>query len=311
MIITSTIIPTIGRASLERAVTSVLEQNVPSSEFEVIVVNDTGAPLVKARWQDSPQVQVIQTQHRERSVARNTGAALARGLYLHFLDDDDWLAPEAFQHLWGRIQSASGKWVYGITQLVDRQGQDLIQLRHNLAGNSFLQVMAGEWIPLQSSFIERQAFLRSGGFNPLLSGPEDIDLLRRVNLVEDLEEVPFQISNVVMGAYGSTTDYAEHAWQSRWAREIILNQPKGFQRMRSSAEGPVWHGRLFRIYLSSWVWNLGRARLFIAISRLGFSLASLVVGGKYIFYLNFWRAMVRPYESVTFEKGFEAIQAVD
>src|SRR5688572_30916233 len=96
----STIIPTVGRDTLARAVHSVLSQSSEKCDFEVIVVNDSGKPLPQQEWQSSTRVQVINTNRRERSVARNTGAALARGKYLHFLDDDDWLFPDALCHFW-------------------------------------------------------------------------------------------------------------------------------------------------------------------------------------------------------------------
>jgi len=100
MIFCSAIIPTVGRSSLSRSVDSVLQQKLPEDNFEVIVINDAGIPLPGEKWQDSKKVQIVNTNQRERSVARNTGAAIARGQYVHFLDDDDWLAPEAYLHLW-------------------------------------------------------------------------------------------------------------------------------------------------------------------------------------------------------------------
>lgn len=56
------------------------------------MVNDSGRSLPYMDWQNSPHVQIIEANQHERSVARNTGAAIARGIYLHFLDDDDWMA---------------------------------------------------------------------------------------------------------------------------------------------------------------------------------------------------------------------------
>ena len=96
----STVIPTIGRSTLSRAVCSVLQQSFTADEFEVIVVNDSGSPLPDADWQHSDHVRVLHTNRRERSVARNTGAAIAEGRYLHFLDDDDWLLPGALKTFW-------------------------------------------------------------------------------------------------------------------------------------------------------------------------------------------------------------------
>jgi glycosyltransferase involved in cell wall biosynthesis len=299
----SAIIPTIGRPSVTRAVESVLTQGLPSEEFEVLVINDSGKPLSDAEWQRSDRVQIINTNKRERSVARNTGAAAAHGKYLHFLDDDDWLAPGAYQHLLRLSRSSDAKWLYGITQLVDRQDRPSIRLRHNLQRNCFIQAMSGEWIPLQSSWIERSTFMKLGGFNPLLAGPEDIDLLRRILLHEDMAETPNLIARVIMGGEGSTTDYGRHPRESRRARESILDAPNAYRRIRASAVEPLWQGRVSRVYMTSAVWNLQHRRLFTALGRLSFSIAAILQSGAGMFKTDFWQALIRPYASVTFERG--------
>jgi glycosyltransferase involved in cell wall biosynthesis len=301
----STIIPTIGRSSLSRAVESALNQNIPEGDLEVLVMNDSGAHLSKTDWQKSEQVQVVNTNRRERSVARNTGAAIAKGQYLHFLDDDDWLAPGAYQHFWDLSQSTNAKWLYGITQLVDRQNNPLIQLRHHLQGNCFVQAMAGEWIPLQASLIERKTFLEIGGFNPLLSGPEDIDLLRRILRTEDVCETPNIVAYVIMGGEGSTTDYVQHPQASRWAREILLDSPNVHARMRSSAVNSFWRGRMLRVYLTSAVWNLGHRRFFSVASRIWSATVTILQSGTGMLSKDFWWAVSKPYASLTFERGIQ------
>jgi glycosyltransferase involved in cell wall biosynthesis len=282
-----------------------LEQSVSQSEFEILVINDSGIALEKADWQNSERVQIIDTNRRERSVARNTGAAMAKGIYLHFLDDDDWLAPDAYQHLWELQQKSKAKWLYGITQLVDRRDRPMIQLRHGLNGNCFVQAMAGEWIPLQSSFIDRKTFLEIGGFNPLLAGPEDIDLLRRFLRTEDVCETPNLVAYVVMGDEGSTTDYVEHPQASRAAREMLLDSPNVHARMRSSAENAFWRGRMLRVYLTSAVWNMTHRRFFSAASRLWNSLMTMLSTGSELLTRDFWRAVSKPYASITFANGIQ------
>ncbi|HSV86061.1 MAG TPA: glycosyltransferase family A protein [Levilinea sp.] len=306
----STIIPTIGRATLARAVESVLAQVLSAAEFEIIVINDSGTPLTVAAWQASARVQIIETNRRERSVARNTGAVAARGKYLHFLDDDDWLAAGALERFYQLSQSTTAVWMYGITQLVDRQNQPLIQLRHGLSGNCFVQAMAGEWIPLQASLVERNAFLRAGGFNPLISGPEDIDLLRRMLLEAGLAETPQLVAYVAIGDAGSTTDYRRHTAGSRWSREAIIDAAGAFQRMRQSACSPFWQGRMLRLYLTSTTWNLQRRRFFSAASRCLFALRSALSAGTALFSPDYWKAVARSYESITFEQGQEAARQV-
>lgn len=300
------IIPTVGRSTLARAVESVLNQELFRADFEVFVINDSGKPLPETNWQKSNRVQVIDTNRHERSVARNTGAALSRGKYLHFLDDDDWIIPGAYQHFWELSQTSSAKWLYGFTQLVDRQNNPIIQLRHELQGNCFLQAMAGEWIPLQSSIIERTTFMRIGGFNPLLSGPEDIDLLRRILLEEEIDKTPNIVASVGMGEEGSTTNYLRHPAASRMARESILDAQNTHLRMRTSLQNHAWRGRMLRIYLTSIMWNLQHLRFFKAFSRAISSFSTFIFAGTALFSNSFWKSVMKPYASVTFEQGFQA-----
>ena len=303
----STIIPTVGRPTLMRAVESVLGQSFSAGDFEIIVVNDSGQPLPQAGWQTAARVQVITTNRRERSVARNAGAAIARGRYLHFLDDDDWLLPDALQHLWALTASSDAVWLYGSTQLVDRQEKPIIQLHHRLSGNCFAHVMAGEWIPLQASLIKAETFFAVGGFNPLISGPEDIDLLRQIALRGDLAETDKLVACVARGEEGSTTNYGRHAVLRRSSRERILEAPGVFERFRASAGSSYLRGRVLRVYLTSAVWNLQRRRLFIAASRVTCGLAALLLAGRHVFSVNYWQALVRTYDNQTFSRGFQEV----
>lgn len=310
----STIIPTVGRSSLSRAVESVLQQETAGEEFEVIVVNDSGSPLAPADWQAAERVRLLHTNKRERSVARNTGAAAARGRYLHFLDDDDWMEPGALVHLHQLAGQCDAAWLYGSTQVRDRQGQPILQLQHGLDGNCFLPAMAGEWIPLQASLIDAKVFFAVGGFNPLLAGPEDIDLLRRIALAQSVAGTDAIVTNILVGDVGSTTDRGRHPVQSRWARELILDAPSAFARLEDSLEQqplsarPAWHGRVVRIYLTSAVWNLQRRRFWSSLSRVGHAVAGTADAGGSVFSSGFWGALRHAYASSTFARGVAAVQ---
>lgn len=303
----STIIPTIGRASLTRAVCSVLEQSFTADDFEVIVVNDSGQSLPPAEWQQSSRVRLIETQRRERSVARNTGAAIALGRYLHFLDDDDWLLPGAIDAFWALSQSSEAEWLYGGTQLVDSNGAHLIQLDHGIHGNIFVQAMSGEWIPLQSSLIKASAFFAIGGFNPLLTGPEDIDLERRMALRYNFAVTNSVVACVRMKPEDSTTKYEQHPMASRRARENILNEPGVFARMRASADSAYWQGRIVRAYLTSAVWNLRHQRGTTALSRTVLGAIGMALAVRHLVAKDFWRALACRYQSETFRRGFEQV----
>jgi glycosyltransferase involved in cell wall biosynthesis len=298
----STIIPTIGRPSLDRAVQSILNQQfIDGADFEVIVVNDSGSELPDAEWQRSDRVSIIETNWRERSAARNAGAAIAKGEYLHFLDDDDWLEPHALANFWHLAKSSDAGWLYGATQVVNRQHEPQVVLRHGLQGNGFLPIMVGEWIPLQSSLIKSEVFFEVGGFNPLLAGPEDIDLLRRIAQTYDLAEMPAVVASVVMGQEDSTTDYAAHHIGRRQAREKNLDTPDSFSRLQEGAANTYWQARLARIYMTSVLWNLQHRRLSAALSRALHGLAAILSKPTSLFDPGFWGALFSAYRSPAFE----------
>jgi glycosyltransferase involved in cell wall biosynthesis len=307
-VFSSTIIPTIGRSTLMRAVDSVLQQSLPPpDDFEVIVVNDSGEPLPAARWQADARVRVIETQRHERSVARNTGAAIARGTFLHFLDDDDWLLPDALRRMSALARAyPRADWLYGGSSVTDRHARPIVQLRHGLHGNAFVQVMAGEWIPLQASFIRAESFFAVGGFTPNLSGPEDIDVCRRVLLRGEVAGTAALVACIAMGRDGSSTDYDRHAAASRAARERILDQPGVLGRFHQSASERYWRGRILRAYLTSALWNAQHRRGFTAASRLAFAGVSLLRSGPSVLAVDFWSAVWAAYASRAFERGLRA-----
>jgi glycosyltransferase involved in cell wall biosynthesis len=301
--ICSVIIPTIGRETLTRAVTSILEQDFDAGEFEIIVVNDSGNPLPDKPWMKAAHVRILETDHLNRSAARNYGAAAARGRYFHFLDDDDYMLPEAFKLLYEKADASQSGWVYGGYQLVNNQGDLIKQIIPLETGNCFIQMIAFEWIPLQSSWIRSDAFFRCGGFASLESlggGFEDIDLSRLVAYSDNFARVDASTAVIRFGDASSTTNYSNLVRQNRISREKCLNLPGAFNRMRSSArssanQAAYWHGKIFYYYLTSLKWNL-RQKLFIrAIMRGVYLLFALVTSVPFFLFSSFWRGATRPH----------------
>ena len=296
-IFSSTIIPTIGRTSLARTVMSVLDQEFDCQDFEVIVVNDSGQSLPDANWMRSERVRMIETNRRNRCVARNSGAAIARGRYLHFLDDDDWLLPGAFQHLWKVAEGNPAAWIYGGYELVNRQGKRLEICQPDEQGNCAIRFAVGEWLPLQVSIIRSDAFFAVGGFaslNSLLGGDEDVDLSRQISLNYEFAGTADLVAVIQFGHEGSTTNYAQLRQQSRKSREKMLAFPGASGRLLDSARGRslyvnYWYGRVLWCYLASIYWNLRHRRPFTAVSRFIYSVITLFASGRHILSRHFWR----------------------
>jgi glycosyltransferase involved in cell wall biosynthesis len=289
----SYVIPTIGRESLTEAVQSVLTQDFPHAAFEVIVVNDSGIPLPEAEWHASPRVKIINTNQSERSFARNSGAAVAQGEYLAFLDDDDWILPGALIAFWNLAnQKPHAAWLYGGIRIVAEQGRVLGYINSGLNGNCFSQIMGGAWAPIQASIIQARAFFEAGGFNPLICGTEDEDLCRRIASFGDLANTPDVVACLYRGqTWTTSTNYQRAPEDTKYSRDLVLSKPRTFQRLRSSVDSSYWSGRVLRVYLSSVVWNLRKKRLFTALSRLLYGSAFLGLSLKYLFSRDYWAGL--------------------
>ena len=287
----SVIIPTIGRETLDRALCSVLEQDFEPFRYEIVIVNDSWSALPYREWHASPQVRILNTYRRERSFARNSGAAIANGEYLIFLDDDDWLLPGALQSFWKLAhRHPEAVWLYGGIRIVDENDQCIAERNSRLEGNCFAQILGGAWTPIQASMIKSQAFFQVGGFNPKIIGTEDEDLCRRLAYQGEFANTPEVVACLFRGQTWSTsTNYLRAPGDTKYSRDFVLSEPGAFSRLFQSSPESYWSGRICRVYLSTMAWNLTRKKLTIAISRLLYCLAALIRSGARVFSPNFWK----------------------
>ena len=85
---------------LEQCVNSILRQTL--QDLEILLVNDAstdGSLALARRFESDPRVRVIDKPHGGLGDTRNWGAREATGEYLAFVDSDDWLEEDAFEHL--------------------------------------------------------------------------------------------------------------------------------------------------------------------------------------------------------------------
>ena len=98
----SVIVPVYNvEAFLERCVDSILKQTY--DYLEVILVDDgspdgSGAICDQYVTKDS-RVRCIHKENGGLSSARNAGLEIATGEYITFVDSDDWIEPDAYEHL--------------------------------------------------------------------------------------------------------------------------------------------------------------------------------------------------------------------
>lgn len=93
---------------LSKCVESLLCQDLPPEEYEIILVDD-GSPdrcgeICDEYAADHHQIKVIHRPNGGLSAARNTGIEIAQGRYVQFVDSDDYLEPNVLKFLVEKMQ---------------------------------------------------------------------------------------------------------------------------------------------------------------------------------------------------------------
>lgn len=119
MIKLSIIVPIYGvEKYLRKCVDSLLAQNIPSSEYEIILVDDGGTdacPAICDEYAASHNnICVVHRKNGGLSAARNSGIEVAQGDYIMFVDSDDYIEPNVLK---------------GLLDQVDRDNLDVLRYR--------------------------------------------------------------------------------------------------------------------------------------------------------------------------------------
>lgn len=182
----SVVIPTHNRHDqLVHTISHLVNQDIPTSDYEIIVVDDGSKPPVELPedWLKS-NIHLIRTSGVERSAARNFGAEAARGKILIFLDDDISVEPTFLTaHLNAQIEWQKVLAVGSIRLPISEFQKPFVRFRQQLEDQSLSQcrglVSAKNFCAAGNMSIRREVFLDLGGFNPDFTSSEDQDLALR------------------------------------------------------------------------------------------------------------------------------------
>ena len=105
----SIIVPIFGvEQYLRKCVDSLLSQDIPSSEYEIILVDDGGkdaCPQICDGYSvEHKNVRVVHRENGGLSAARNSGIEVAEGEYVMFVDSDDYIEPNVLSGLLNQIE---------------------------------------------------------------------------------------------------------------------------------------------------------------------------------------------------------------
>lgn len=105
----SVIVPLYNSAKwIEKCLFSILDQDIPEEEMEIICINDgspdNSAEIAHDIGKEHSSIVVIDQENQGPSGARNTGMRHATGKYLCFVDPDDYLEPNVFGGLIAQME---------------------------------------------------------------------------------------------------------------------------------------------------------------------------------------------------------------
>ena len=150
MIKLSFIIPLYNSAQwLEKCLFSVINQDIPEEQMEIICVNDgspdNSADLARKIAQSHSSIIVIDQPNQGPSGARNTGMKAATGKYLAFVDPDDFVEPN----------------VYGkLVQQMEEERLDILRFNYQIVDENY-------------NHVEKRPFEKAFDYSPkLMSGAE-------------------------------------------------------------------------------------------------------------------------------------------
>lgn len=175
---------------LTRCLDSLLCQDLPLDEYEIIVVNDGSvdntAELLGAYSQKASNIRCFTTENRGVSEARNYGCFQAVGDYFIFVDADDWIKSNTLPLLYDKMEADHLDLLVMDYRFWNSHGE-LPQALHFAdkckqgidvcAGTEFMQKCLP---PVVWSIVYRSAFWKEHDFHFLPIRHEDEELVPRV-----------------------------------------------------------------------------------------------------------------------------------
>lgn len=157
-------------AYLGRCIESCLRQNLPKSEYEIIVVID-GSPdhsedVAKKFQKTTDNIRIINKVNGGLSAARNTGLKTALGEFVWFIDSDDYIEENVLLDITEQLKTNRLDCLWLDWQEVDERG-DIIppfaphyyrEDRDVMSGNVFMSKVLSNYL-FAWTFVYRRSFL--------------------------------------------------------------------------------------------------------------------------------------------------------
>ncbi len=164
----------VRRVDLHRCLDSVFSQSIPGNEYEVICVDDcspsqkTSIFTQQYEYQEitPPQLSLIRhTENKRQGGARNTAIKVAKGDYIFFIDQDDWLIDGCVAKMLNAIRDFPNYDLIMFDSAIGNENGDVVSTGHytavnktgTMTGTDFLCAQEVPWTPWH--YMYRRKFL--------------------------------------------------------------------------------------------------------------------------------------------------------
>lgn len=207
---------------LTRCLDSLLCQDLPAEEYEIVVVNDGSVDktteLLDAYSQKAPNIKSFTTENRGVSEARNYGCIQSVGEYFVFVDADDWIKPNTLSLLYDKMEGDHLDLLVMDYRFWNSHGE-LPQALHFsdkckqgvdvCVGTEFMQRCLP---PVVWSIVYRSAFWKEHDFHFLPIRHEDEELVPRVfYFASRVAFLPLDFYNYYQNQDSFMMNYDEHS----------------------------------------------------------------------------------------------------
>ena len=178
---------------LRRAIQSIQAQTF--QDVEIIVVNDAPEETALAErietmirtFRDERICYVAHEHNMGACAARNTGAGVARGEFLAFLDDDDEWLPEKLEEQMKCMADEEVGAVSCESYTVNKVGEKIYSKRKWPEGTDLEVLLTGNWFGgVSFPLIRTSKFFEAGQFDVLMKSSQDTDMWIRLAKISRL-----------------------------------------------------------------------------------------------------------------------------
>lgn len=136
---------------IEKSIRSLEQQDIPLTDYEIIVTND-GSPdnssaIVSGLQQVYPNIKLINQENQGVSMARNNAIALAQGNYILPIDPDDYVLPNTFERILNLAENQELDVLYLGFEIFDAQGNSEWKTQYQTLENKIYSGSEGYFAP--------------------------------------------------------------------------------------------------------------------------------------------------------------------